>query len=165
MDFIIDELHPSDWPQAAAIYMEGIQTGVATFQGCAPGWEQWDKEHCADSRLVARAGENVLGWAAISPVSSRCVYSGVAEVSLYVGKAYRRQGVGAALLTELVRRSEEAGYWTLQGGIVKENEASRALCKHCGFREVGYREKFGQMPDGKWHDVVMVERRSKVVGV
>lgn len=165
MDFIIEEMRMADWLQVAAIFQAGIETGTSTFLRNTPSWEEWDKEHCKDCRLVARAGENVLGWVAISPVSSRCVYAGIAEARAYIGKTYRGQGVGTAILTELIRRSEEAGYYSLQGEIVKENEASRALCKLCGFREIGYREKFGQMPDGKWHDVVMVERRSRMAGI
>lgn len=165
MDFTIEEMRMSDWQQVAAIFQAGIETGTSTFLGNTPSWEEWDKEHCEDCRLVARAGENVLGWAAISPVSSRCVYSCIAEARVYIGKAYQGQGVGTAILTELIRRSEVAGYYSLQGEIVKENLLSRQLSRKCGFREIGYRERFGKMANGEWHDVVLVERRSNVVGV
>lgn len=164
MEYRIDEMKASDWPQAADIYMEGIRTKIATFQSEAPGWEDWDKGHCKTCRLTVRSGDMILGWAALSPVSGRCVYSGVAEVSIYIGKQFQGQKVGTALLEELIRRSEENGYWTLQSGIIRENSASLNLHKKCGFREIGYRERLGKMDNGKWHDVVLVERRSKVVG-
>ena len=164
MDFTIEEMRPSDWHQISAIFREGIETGIATFLSDAPTWEAWDQEHCEDCRLVARSGDTILGWAAKSPLSSTSVYAAIAEAGDYIGKAGRRQGLGTALLTELIRCSEEAGYWSLQGEIVKENLPSRALCKKCGFREIGIRERFGRMPDGQWHDVVLMERRSQTVG-
>lgn len=164
MDYRIDEMKASDWPQAAEIYMEGIRTKIATFQSEAPNWEDWDRSHCSACRLTARWGDTILGWAALSPVSGRCVYSGVAEVSIYIGTSYQGQKVGTALLEELIRLSEENGYWTLQSGIIRENAASLNLHKKCGFREIGYRERLGKMDNGKWHDVVLVERRSKVAG-
>jgi len=164
MDYKIDEMKASDWPQAAAIYMEGIRTKIATFQSEAPGWGDWDRSHCSACRLTARRGDTILGWAALSPVSGRCVYSGVAEVSIYIGTSYQGQKVGTALLTELIRLSEENGYWTLQSGIIRENAASLNLHKKCGFREIGYRERLGKMDNGKWHDVILVERRSIVTG-
>jgi len=113
---------------------------------------------------VARSGEKILGWVALSPVSSRCVYAGVAEVSIYIGDEYKGMGVGTALLNNLIKQSEEEGYWTLQSGIIKENLPSRMLHKKCGFREIGYRERVGKMDNGKWHDVILVEHRSKLVG-
>ena len=164
MDYRIDEMKAADWPQAAEIYMEGIRTKIATFQSEAPGWGDWDRSHCSTCRLTARRGDTILGWAALSPVSGRCVYSGVAEVSIYIGTSYQGQKVGTALLEELIRLSEENGYWTLQSGIIRENAASLNLHKKCGFREIGYRERLGKMDNGKWHDVVLVERRSKVAG-
>lgn len=164
MEFRIDEMKESDWSQAADIYMEGIKTKIATFQSEAPDWEDWDRGHCKVCRLIVRSGDRILGWAALSPVSGRCVYSGVAEVSIYIGKEYQGQKVGTKLLEELIRRSEENGFWTLQSGIIRENAASLNLHKKCGFREIGYRERLGKMDNGKWHDVVLVERRSKVVG-
>ena len=163
MDYIIEEMRVTDWSQVADIYMEGIMTKIATFQNTIPSWEEWNKGHCESCRLVARAGDTILGWVALSPVSSRCVYAGVAEVSIYIGKQYQGQRVGKALLEKLVEMSEEYGFWTLQSGIIRDNISSLNLHKKCGFREVGYRERLGKMDNGKWHDVVLVERRSKIV--
>ncbi len=169
MECQIDKMSSDDWVQVRSIYLEGIASGHATFEADAPNWEKWDSDHLPQPRLVARAGERILGWAALSPVSGRWVYSGVAEVSLYVGAPYRGVGVGSALLAALVSDSERAGIWTLQGAIFPENAASLRLVKKHGFREVGRREKVGKMTSGKfagtWRDVVLVERRSKVVGI
>ena len=165
MDIVIEEMKPGDWPQVSAIYLAGIRTGIATFQSDVPGWEEWDRSHCACCRLVARSGDTVLGWAALSPVSSRCVYAGVAEVSIYVSDAYRGKGIGKTLLNKLVIESEQHGFWTLQASIIRENVASRELHRTCGFRKLGIRERLGRMPNGAWHDVVWMERRSKTVGL
>jgi phosphinothricin acetyltransferase len=164
MTFTIEEMKPEDWPQVSSLFSEGIETGTATFLTRAPGFEEWDREHCDSCRLVAKSGNIVLGWAALAPVSSRCVYSGIAEASIYIGKTSRGQGIGTALLSDLVRCSEEDGYYSIQAEIIRENDASRALFKRCGFREIGIRERFGQMPGGQWHDVVLMEYRSKTVG-
>ncbi len=163
MDFLIDTLKPGDWEEVRAIYLEGIATKNATFETEAPPWEKWDSSHLGDARLVARGGGAVLGWAALSPVSSRCVYAGVAEVSIYVGARYAGRGIGRALLEALVALSERKGIWTLQAGVFPENAASVTLHKRCGFREVGRRERLGKM-DGVWRDVLLLERRSNVVG-
>jgi L-amino acid N-acyltransferase YncA len=160
---IIDAMQATDWPQVAAIYEDGITTGLATFETAVPAWDTWNAAHLAGCRLVTRQDAQVLGWAALSPVSSRCVYAGVAEVSIYIAAAARGQGVGKALLNALVTCSEDAGLWTLQAGIFRENAASVALHEACGFRIVGYREQLGQL-NGVWHDVVLMERRSPVVG-
>ena len=162
--YTIDSLGADDWPQVRAIYLEGIATGNATFEQEAPSWEAWDTGHFAECRLVARSGEGVLGWAALSPVSGRCVYAGVAEVSLYVGQAARGQGIGTALLGRLIPESERQGIWMLQAGVFPENAASLALHRRHGFREVGRRERIGQR-NGIWRDVTLMERRSAVVGV
>ncbi len=164
MQYSIDGVKAADWEAVRSIYEEGIATGNATFETEAPSWGKWDASHLAEGRFVARAGEAVLGWAALSPVSSRCVYAGVAEVSVYVGREYSGQGVGGALLGALVGWSEQNGIWTLQAGIFPENKASLALHKGCGFREVGRRERLGQIK-GVWRDVILLERRSKVVGI
>ena len=161
MDYRIEVMEASDWEQVAKIYREGIKTKTATFQSEAPGWEEWDREHCEYCRLVARAGDSILGWAALSPVSGRCVYAGVAEVSIYIDGLYQGEKVGTALLKKLIEVSEYNGYWTLQSGIIIENTASLKLHKKCGFREIGYRERLGKMDNGKWHDVILVERRKK----
>lgn len=129
-----------------------------------PKWEEWDKKHLRNCRLVARAGGEVVGWVALSPVSGRCCYSGVAEVSLYVKASARGQGIGKALLQEVIKQSETAGIWTLQGCGFRENVASLALQRACGFREVGYRERIGQI-NGVWKDAILMERRSKTVGI
>ena len=165
MDYKIDEMLQSDWKQVVEIYLSGIKTGIATFQTEAPRFEDWDKGHIKDCRLVARLGDTILGWVALSPTSSRCVYAGVAEVSIYINESYRGQGIGKALLEEVIKLSEENDIWTLQSGIIRENNASLSLHKKCGFREIGIREKVAKMSNGAWHDVVLVERRSKVAGI
>jgi L-amino acid N-acyltransferase YncA len=160
LHFQIVNMRPEDWPVVEAIYLQGIATGNATFETESLEWENWSAKHHAHSRLVARAGETVLGWAALSPVSTRRVYAGVAEVSIYIADEARGKGVGRALLKALIEHSEQNGIWTLQAGIFPENTASLALHKSCGFREVGRREKIGQLK-GVWRDVILLERRSK----
>jgi L-amino acid N-acyltransferase YncA len=164
MGFVVEPMEQADWESVRAIYEEGIATGNATFETQVPGWDEWDSGHLRACRLVARREGEVIGWAALSAVSSRCVYAGVAEVSVYIAASARGKGVGKALLRALVKASEDEGIWTLQAGIFPENQASIALHKIQGFREVGRRERLGQI-DGVWRDVVLVERRSKVVGV
>ncbi|HEV2474785.1 MAG TPA: GNAT family N-acetyltransferase [Chthonomonadales bacterium] len=154
---------PSDWAQVRAIYLEGIAGRNATFETEAPGWEKWTASHLSFARLVARADKEVLGWAALSPVSSRQCYGGVAEASVYVRQAETRRGIGKALLRALIAASEQNGIWTLQAGIFPENQASLALVRSCGFREVGLRERIARL-DGVWRDVVLLERRSSVTG-
>jgi L-amino acid N-acyltransferase YncA len=163
MDIVVEKMTPQDWRAVRAIYLEGIATRNATFETDAPDWEKWDRDHKPDCRLVARNGDQVIGWAALSPVSGRCVYAGVASLSIYVAEAARGQGVGKALLRVLIEASEQRGIWTLEMGIFPENTASLALHKSCGFREVGRRERIGRM-DGVWRDVIFMERRSRVVG-
>ena len=164
MELVAEELKPEDWPAVRAIYKEGITTGNATFETQVPAWEDWDASHLEDCRLVARRGGHIVGWGALSPVSGRCVYAGVAEVSVYVAAAARGQGIGKRLLRALIEVSERQGIWTLQAGVFPENEASIALHKSCGFREVGTRARIGQLR-GVWRDVVLLERRSDTVGV
>lgn len=164
MEIIIDTMRSEDWDAVRTIYEEGIATKNATFETDAPEWDQWDAAHLQDCRLVARANGQVVGWAALSPVSSRCVYAGVVEESVYVSESARGQGVGKKLLLALIEASEQAGMWMIQTGIFPENEASLQLHRNCGFRVVGYREKIGQM-DGVWRDTLLLERRSTVVGV
>lgn len=155
----LEPMREGDWPAVRAIYEEGIATGQATFETETPSWETWNAEHLATGRLVARNRGQVVGWAALSPVSGRCVYAGVAEVSVYVAEKVRGQGIGIALLQALIIDSEEAGIWTLEAGIFPENRASLALHKACGFRQVGYRERLGQL-NGLWRNVILMERRS-----
>jgi L-amino acid N-acyltransferase YncA len=163
MDFIIDLMRTKDWESVRAIYLEGIATGEATFEIEAPDWERWDAGHLPKCRLVARNG-GVLGWAALSPVSRREVYAGVAEVSVYVAASARGRGVGGALMRALIEASERHGVWTLQSIIFPENHASVALHLKHGFREVGRRERIARH-HGVWRDTVVLERRSRAVGV
>jgi len=159
----IEPMRSQDWPAVRAIYLEGIATGNATFEQTAPDWEQWDAGHLPGARIVARSEGDVVGWAALSGVSSRCVYAGVAEVSIYVAERARGRGVGRQLMARLIADSEAADIWTLQAGIFPENVASVALHQRAGFRIVGQRERLGQM-NGRWRDVVLMERRSAVAG-
>ena len=164
-DIRMEPMLPQDWPAVRAIYLEGIATGNATFEQTPPDWGKWDAEHLPGARFVARSDEGaVLGWAALSAVSSRCVYAGVAEVSIYVAGRYRGCGVGGRLMARLIAESEAEGIWTLQAGIFPENRASIALHERAGFRIVGRRERLGQM-NGQWRDVLLMERRSAVAGL
>ena len=160
----IAPMEASDWPDVRRIYEEGIATGRATFETAAPEWEAWDASHRAECRFVARRGGRVVGWIALSAVSRRSVYRGVAEVSVYIAADARGSGVGRALFERLIPASEAAGIWTVQAGVMAKNEASLALHERVGFRRVGVREAFGQDAAGEWHDVVLLERRSRVVG-
>jgi phosphinothricin acetyltransferase len=161
----VRRLEPADWDAVAAIYREGLDTGDASFETEVPSWEAWDRTHLPRLRLLAElGGGQVAGWAALSPVSARRTYAGVAEVSIYVARAARGRGVGGALLRALVQGSEDAGIWTLQAGIFPENAASLRLHEHAGFRRVGVRERIG-VRAGRWRDVVLLERRSVAVGV
>ena len=155
-------LRPEHWPHVARIYAEGIATRNATFETAVPTWPEWDAAHLAEHRFVAEADGEVVGWTALARVSSRSCYAGVAEVSAYVGEAARGHGVGAALLERLIESSEQAGIWTLETGVFPENKPSLSLLKRFGFREVGVRERIGQL-DGAWRDVVLLERRSEVI--
>lgn len=159
---LIDEMYREDWEQVREIYLEGIATGNATFQKEAPSWEDWDNGHIKECRIVARLDNKVLGWASLSPVSSRCIYAGVAEVSVYVSQNSRGKGIGSKLLNSLIELSEQNGYWTLESGIFPENIASLKLHIKSGFREVGRRERIGKM-DGVWRDTILLERRSNVI--
>jgi L-amino acid N-acyltransferase YncA len=162
--FTIDRIRTPDWEHVRAIYLEGIATGNATFETEPPTWERWDSGHLPHPRLAAREGETLLGWAVLSPVSARRVYAGVAEVSVYIAAAARGRGIGSSLLQALIDEAEQAGIWTLQAGIFPENAASLALFRRFGFRTLGVRERVGQH-HGVWRDVVLLERRSAVVGV
>jgi len=168
MSYRVDEMTAADWDCVRSIYLQGIATGHATFESDAPSWDDWDSRHLERPRLVARAGDTILGWGAVSPVTLRCVYAGVAEISLYVGEEHRGRGVGAALLRVLIEDSERVGVWTLQAGIFPKNRASLELMRRNGFRVVGTRERLGRMTygprAGTWRDIVLLERRSKVAG-
>ena len=149
----------SDWPAVSRIYAEGIATRNATFETEVPSWDGWDAAHLGDHRLVAVVEDEVVGWAALVPVSKRVCYRGVAEVSAYVAEEARGQGIGATLLAGVIESAEGAGIWTLETGVFPENATSLALLKRFGFREVGIRERISQL-DGVWRDVVLLERRS-----
>ena len=159
---LLSPVLPEHWDAVARIYAEGIATGNSTFETDVPAWEAWDAKHPPEHRLVALSDGEVVGWAALSPVSERCVYAGVTEGSVYVAAAARGRGVGRALLEELIRRSEEAGIWTIQVGIFPENVASVRLHERVGFRVVGVRKRLGQR-EGVWRDVLFLERRSDLV--
>jgi L-amino acid N-acyltransferase YncA len=158
----VRDLRPGDWPEVARIYAEGIATGNATFETEVPPWEDWDAAHLPAHRFVVERDGRVCGWIAAVPVSSRCCYAGVAELSVYVGEEARSQGIGAKLLAAMIESSERAGIWTLQTGVFQENAASLALLRRFGFRAVGTQERIGRL-HGIWRDVVLLERRSEVV--
>jgi phosphinothricin acetyltransferase len=160
----IKPLEQTHYPQVKEIYEQGIANGNATFETQAPTWEEWDKSHMKKCRLVAvDENGNVIGWAALSSVSSRCVYAGVAELSVYVHQNHQGKGIGKNILGALIRESESQNIWTLQAGVFPENAASIKIHEQCGFRRVGYHEKIGKMKN-VWRDTVLLERRSGVVG-
>jgi phosphinothricin acetyltransferase len=163
MSIDITTMTPADWERVRAIYLEGIASGQATFETEAPTWEQWDAAHHPFARLIARMEEPVVGWAAISPVSLRRCYAGVAEVSVYVSEAHRGRGIGRLLLLAAITESERHGIWTLQGATFSTNEASLRLQRACGFHPIGRRERIAQL-HGEWRDTILTERRSPVVG-
>jgi len=158
----IRKLLDTDWPKVKLIYEKGINTGNATFQTSAPSWENWNESHLATCRIIAESNNLIIGWAALTPVSSRCVYAGVAEVSVYVDPEHSDKGIGLALLEELVHLSETEGIWTLQAGIFPENIASLRIHEKAGFRTLGIREKIGKQ-NGIWRDTVLLERRSQLI--
>lgn len=166
MSVAIRPMESSDWDAVAKIYQEGMDTNLATFQTECPPYEEWNASHLKCCRLVAVDSDgSVIGWAALSPVSSRCVYAGVAEISVYISFDQQGKGVGSALLVALADASEKEGVWTLQSGIMADNAASIRLHEKAGYRMIGYREKVGCDRNGVWRDTVLMERRSKVVGV
>ena len=165
MKIDIKNIEQEDWDTVSKIYHLGIETGNATFETEIPTWHKWNDVHLQSCRLAAKIENNLVGWAALSSVSDRCVYGGVAEVSVYVDTNYNGIGIGTKLLQELILQSEKEGIWTLQSGIFPENKASLKLHKKLGFREIGFREKIGKMKNGVWRDNIILERRSKIVGI
>lgn len=161
---VIRSMKPSDWEQVRQIYTEGIATGIATFETNAPSYESWDSSHVSSCRLVAEEDGDILGWAALSPVSSRCVYGGVGEVSVYISAKSRGKGVGKLLMEQLIEESENAGFWTIQSGVFPENKASIKLHEKVGFRYIGRRERVGKI-HGVWKDNLLFEKRSHKVGI
>lgn len=160
MDYLIRKMEEKDWSEVKGIYAQGIETNMSTLQTSIPEYEEWDNSHLKDCRYVVTENDKVAGWVALTAVSSRCVYAGVAEVSVYIHNDYKRKGIGSMLLNHIVEESEKIGIWTLQSGIIQENEASIELHKKCGFREVGYREKIAKDKYGNWRNTVLMERRS-----
>ena len=150
----------ADWPDVSRIYQQGMDTNRATFQVKCPAWEEWNRSHLANCRFVAVSEGCVIGWVALSGVSSRCVYAGVAELSVYIDSAAQGKGVGSALLNAQIHAAEQTGYWMLQSGIFEDNTASIRLHERCGFRLVGYRERIGKDRFGVWRNTVLMERRS-----
>ena len=161
--FTIRPMKNSDWSAVSKIYNDGIKTGYATFETSVPSFEEWDQNHLSSCRFIAERDGETIGWAALSPVSSRCVYGGVAEVSVYVDSAHHGLGVGRRLMENLIHKSEKEGLWTLQSGIFPENHGSIKLHEKVGFRKIGYREKVGKL-HGVWKDNLLFERRSTTVG-
>ncbi len=158
-EIVFRKLKKKDWEQVAEIYKQGIATGNATFEQDVPGWEDWDQGHLKNSRIVAEYDSYILGWAALSSISSRCVYGGVAEVSVYVSTNFYKKQIGTRLLERLIKDSEINGIWTLQAGIFPENKGSLRIHEKLGFRVVGYRERIGKM-NGVWRNTILLERRS-----
>lgn len=165
LDVLIRLMNAKDWPSVSEIYRQGIETGKATFQSDIPVYSEWNAAHIQECRLVAVLDEKVVGWIALSKVSSRCVYGGVAEVSIYIAEKARGMEIGKQLLNQLILESEKAGFWMLQSGIMADNEPSISLHETCGFRKVGYRERIGRDNNGKWRSTVLMERRSSVTGM
>ena len=164
IDFTVGEMRLADWDAVRQVYVEGIATGNATIETDPPSWEIWDSRHLPICRYVARSGDEVLGWVALSPVSGRCAYRGVTEISVYVAARARGHRIGTALLQAVIDGSEREGIWTIQAGVFPENTASLGLHKKFGFREIGVSERRGKL-NGKWRNVVLLERRSTVVGI
>lgn len=164
MQYKIDNMKYEDWNEVAEIYLQGIKTKKSTFNSEVPEFEKWDSEHIKECRFVAR-NENghVIGWIVLSPTSNMCAYRGVAEVSIYIDENHRKMGIGEKLLKKMIVESENKGFWTLESLIIKDNVQSIKLHEKCGFREVGIREKLGKMDNGIWYDVVIMERRSKII--
>lgn len=160
----IRKFDENDFQEIMKIYAEGIATGMATFETSLPSWETWDNAHTAYGRIAVFENKSMMGWASLSPVSSRCVYGGVAEVSVYVSENARGKGIGKLLMNELISISESNGIWTLQSGVFRANKSSIALHEKVGFRIIGHKEKIAQL-NGVWYDNMLLERRSKVVGV
>ena len=162
----IEPMTEDHWPDVRRIYADGIATGDATLEREAPDWAHFDRSHRPSCRLVACAAPRgtVLGWTALSKYSPRRVYAGVAWESVYVDADARGRGVGRALLEALIGASERAGFWTLFAGVLVDNKPSLALHKRVGFRRVGVQHAMGRDAGGRWRDVVLMERRSTVIG-
>jgi len=157
-------LFERDWSMVSEIYSDGLDTGNASFETNIPSWEDWDNRHLKSCRIIAEINGQVVGWSALSPISSRCIYGGVAELSVYVSAEFRRKKIGTKLLECLIKESEDNGIWTLQAGVFPENKASLELHKRLDFREIGFQEKIGKL-NGVWRDILLLERRSENIGI
>lgn len=169
MEYLKDIMKQKDWEQVRSINREGNVTGNSTFEADAPDWDKWDSTYLRGHRLVVKDGDSIVAWAALSPVSTRCVYSGVAKLSLYVAAKHRGKGIGFILLKAIINSTEKSGLRTVEGGIFPENTQSPRLVKKHGFKEIGRREKIGKMTygdlAGTWRDVILMERLSIVAGI
>lgn len=163
MSYRIREMQQGDWERVSGIYQQGMDTNLATFQTECPTYEEFDQSHMKQCRFVIIDGNSIVGWAALSPVSSRCVYRGVAEVSIYIHDSYKGKKIGTQLLNFLSEQSEKDGIWTLQSGIMADNTASIHLHEKCGFRQVGFRERIGKDRFGQWRNTVLMERRNNLI--
>lgn len=164
MEYDIVEMRPQHWERVRQIYLEGLETGQASFETEAPNWDRWNESHHPHCRLVVCDKGLVVAWAALSPVSKRVCYAGVAEISLYVAASHRGRGIGRKLLRALVEASEDNGIWSLNGSTFPENTDSIQVQLACGFRIVGRRERIARHY-GVWRDTVITERRSTKVGL
>ena len=158
---MIREMVKEDWAQVSAIYAQGIASGISTFNASCPTYEEWDASHCRDCRFVYLIDGQVVAWAALAPVSSRSVYRGCAELSIYADRSCHRKGVGTALVRTLVAEAQRKGYWSLWSSVISTNAASLALHKKCGFREIGYRERVAKDIFGLWQNTTLLELRLK----
>lgn len=162
MEIIVRSMEKTDWPQVAKIYQQGMDTNIATFQCECPSYEEWDQSYLKKCRLVILENNVVVGWAALTSISNRCVYAGIAEVSIYIQLEKQRKGLATQLLNTLINESETQGFWTLHSGIMQDNLSSIQLHEKCGFRMVGYFEKIGRDRVGNWRNTVLMERRSQL---
>lgn len=160
---VIRRMNDSDWERVSEIYIQGLQTNLSTFQTECPSYEEWNASHLTDCRLVAVIDDQVVGFVALSPTSSREVYKGVVEVSLYVDNSYKNCRIGTTLLKTLIVDSEKKGYWSLYSSIIAENAASIRVHERCGFRQIGYREKIAKDRFGRWHNTIIMEKRSNLI--
>lgn len=156
---MIREMRKDDWPRVSAIYQQGIESGVATFNTSCPSFEDWDASHTESCRFVFEEGGNAVGWVAISPYSGRCAYKGCVEMSVYVDNSYHHKNIGTQLVKHLLSEAAKAGFWSVYSAIISVNQPSILLHKKCGFREIGYRERIAQDRFGNWQNTTLMEVR------
>jgi L-amino acid N-acyltransferase YncA len=162
MDSIVREMTKTDWENVKNIYIQALTEGLSTFQTECPSYDEWDRNHIKDLRLVASVNGTTVGFCVLSETSKRKAYRGVVEVSIYIDKKYRNMGIGTQLLNKMCSMSEKYGYWSLFSNIISNNMASIKLHKKCGFREIGYREKIAKDRFGNWQDTIMFEYRNSI---